>query len=85
MGANICEEQVPIGSQEGFMLSLSPDGVVHPVEPNVNTQQSCNVNSTLNLDEAWDALVEEEDGEDVDKSSSDFEIERGDFSGKNCL
>ena len=30
----------------GFVLSLSQDGVVHSLEVNVNTQQSCNLNNT---------------------------------------
>ena len=76
----ICEEQIPIGSPGGFVLSLSQDGVIHSIESNVNIQQSCNVNTENFIDED---CGEEEVSEDEDKSSSDFELDRGDFRGKN--
>ena len=62
------------------MLSLSQDGVVHPLEVNLNTQQSCN----LNISEAHggdDGQAAGEEDDDIDKSSSDFEIDRGDYRG----
>ena len=78
--AYLCEEQVPIGSPDGYVLSLSQDGIIQPVEAIPNTQQSCNVNRAID----WDLCGEEEAGEDEqDKSSSDFDIDVGEYSGKN--
>ncbi|KAE8780831.1 hypothetical protein D1007_45976 [Hordeum vulgare] len=82
MSRTTYEEQIPIGSpmgDPGFVLSLSQDGIVHPLEVNVNTQQSCN----LNMTEAPSGDDEDVGGEDddVDKSSLDFEFDRGDYRG----
>ncbi|KAE8791701.1 hypothetical protein D1007_33832 [Hordeum vulgare] len=63
----------------GFVLSMSQDGVVHPLEVTVNTHQSCNLNMTeAPCDDDGDAGGEDDD---VDKSSSDFEFDRGDYRG----
>ena len=81
---NVCEEQIPIGSPvggPGFVLSLSQDGVVHPLEVNLNTQQSCNFNISEANGGDDDGQAAGQEDDDIDKSSSDFEIDRGDYRG----
>lgn len=81
---NVCEEQIPIGSPvggPGFVLSLSQDGVVHPLDVNLNTQQSCNLNISEANGGDDDGQAAGQADDDIDKSCSDFEIDRGDYRG----
>ncbi|XP_020147897.1 uncharacterized protein [Aegilops tauschii subsp. strangulata] len=81
---NVCEEQIPIGSpvgDPGFVLSLSQDGVVHPLEVNVNTQQSCN----LNIIEAPGGDGGQAGGEESDDDGSDGEEKEADSGGERVV
>ncbi|KAE8781675.1 hypothetical protein D1007_45068 [Hordeum vulgare] len=93
MAHNAYEEQVPMGSSLGaasFVLSLSQDGLVHPLEFNLNTQHSCNLNKAQapcgdDGDVVGEAVGAGGEDDDIDKFSSDFEIDMHDYKGvKMC-
>ena len=94
MDHTLLEEQIPMSqvgdpivysvSQEGvlFPVSNSSQPPLVPVDPYFNTQQSCNFNKGKEAVEIEGIEAEDQDEDELDKSSSDFEFFRGDYRGK---
>ena len=70
-------------SQEGvlFPISNSSQPPLVPVDPYFNTQQSCNFNKGKEAVEIEGIEAEDQDEDELNKSSSDFEFISVDYRG----